>query len=164
MIVHWPGRIKNPGGWERDVGHLMDIMATCIDVTNASYPEDKEVQPLQGKSLTPLFNGEEREPHEALYFRFNNCRALRKGEWKVVSFYGSQWELYNMASDRVEQVDLAWKYPGLVEELSSLWHQMAEQTDLLPEEFRRPVKEIPASNTNREWHRPELVQDWKSFN
>ncbi len=164
LIVHWPGRIKDPGSWERDAGHLIDIMATCIEVTGASYPEDKEVQPLQGKSLVPFFQGKEREPHEVLYFRFNNCRALRKGEWKVVSFYGRQWERCNMTSYRMEQVDLAWKYPEMVEELSSLWHQMAEQTDLLPEKFRRPVKEIPASNINREWHRPELVQDWKSFN
>ncbi len=163
MIVHWPGRVKNPGGWEGSVGHLMDIMATCIEVSGAGYPEDENIQPLQGKSLAPFFYGSERDPHEVLYFRFNNCRALRKGEWKVVSFYGSQWELYNMTRDREEQMDLAGKYPEMVAELSSLWHQMAEQTDLLPEKARLSVEPIPASNTNREWHRPELLQDWKSF-
>jgi hypothetical protein len=62
----------------------------------------------------------------------------------------------------MEQIDLAEEYPEKVEELSALWHQMAEQTDLLPEKDRQAVKEVPASNTNREWHRPELVEDWVS--
>ncbi len=164
MIVHWPDHIADQGGWEGGVGHLMDIMATCLEVTGASYPDDDHIQPLQGRSLVPLFEGKDRDPHEVLYFKFGNCRALRKGDWKIVSFYGSQWELYNVVNDRVEQEDLAWKHPEMVEEFSAQWHQMAQQTDLLPEKARRPVNNVPASNTNREWHRPELVQEWKPFN
>ncbi len=160
LIVHWPGHIKNPGGLEDGVGHLIDIMATCIEVTSASYPEDENIQPLQGTSLVPLFEGEGRAPHEALYFRFRNCRALRKGDWKLVSFYGSRWELYNVVNDRTEQVDLAQQYPAMVDELSGLWYQMAEKTDLLPEKDRSPVNDVPAPNTHREWHRPELVENW----
>ncbi len=138
----------------------MDVMATFLEVTGAIYPDNEIVQPLQGKSLIPLFMGKDRDPYEALYFRFRDCRALRKGDWKVVSFYGSQWELYNMVNDRTEQNDLALKYPGIVEELSSQWHLMAEETDMLLEKERQPVRDLPASNTNREWHRSELVDDW----
>ncbi len=162
LIVSWPGKIKNSGGWERNSGHLIDIMATCMEVSGGKYPVNEGIQPLQGKSLVPLFEGREREGQNQLYFNFRDCRAIRKGDWKVVSFYGANWELYNIANDRVEQIDLAEEYPEKVEELSSLWHQMAEQTDLLPEKARLPVKESPASNTNREWHRPELVEDWVS--
>jgi len=161
MIVHWPDHIKNQGLWERSPGHLVDIMATCLDVTGQSYPEMEGLQPLQGKSLLPLFEGAGREAHEALYFRFGLCRALRQGKWKVVSFYGSRWELYDMESDRFEQQDLASVYPERVQELSALWHHMAEHTDLLEEKNRRPVMKDAASNTHRQWHRPELLDNWE---
>jgi arylsulfatase A-like enzyme len=163
FIVYWPGVVKHPGTWERSPGHLIDVMATCLEVAGTEYPEREELQPLQGKSLVPLFRGEAREDHEALYFVFGTCRALRKGDWKVVSFYGSQWELYNMATDRFEQHDLAGEYPALVKELSERWYKMAENTDLLPEKQRQPVKDIPGSNTHQEWHKPALTENWEPY-
>ena len=87
---------------------------------------------------------------------------MRKGEWKLVSFYGSRWELYNLDSDRFEQRDLAADYPELVRELSDRWHVLAEHTDLLDEKDRMPVKEKAANNSHREWHRRELTGSWES--
>lgn len=163
LIVHWPGHISKKGGWERNQGHLIDIMATCIEVAGTGYPEREGLQPLMGKSLVPLFHGEEREGHEELYFVFGSCRALRRGDWKVVSFYRNPWELYNIAQDRFEQHDLAGEYPELVKELSDRWHEMAEHTDMQPEQMRGPVKEKPAPVMHHEWHRPELTADWAPF-
>ena len=160
LVVHWPGHIAREGQWERSPGHLIDVMATCLEVSGATYPEREGLQPLQGKSLLPLFKGEVREPHEELYFRFGSCRALRKGEWKVVSFYGSQWELYHMDSDRFEQHNLAGEHPELVQELSARWHTLAENRDLLEEKDRKPVREEAAAYTHREWHKPQLTDGW----
>jgi len=162
LIVHWPAKIQHSGSWERSPGHLVDIMATCLEVSGASYPQREGLQPLQGLSLLPLFKGGQREVHEALYFRFGQCRALRKGDWKLVSFYGSSWELYQLARDRFEQHDLAGDHPELVDELSALWHRMAASTDLLTEPERKPVSEYPASNRHPEWHRPWLTENWIS--
>ena len=162
LIVHWPGHIKNQGQWERSPGHLVDLMATCLEVSDQSYPQRNTIQPLQGRSLLPLFKRGEREAQEAIYFRFGRCRALRKGEWKLVSFYGSRWELYNMESDRFEQNDLAADYPELVRELSAHWHDLAENTDLLEKKDRMPVKEHVANNSHREWHLRELTESWES--
>lgn len=162
LVVHWPGHIARPGHWERSPGHLIDVMATCLEVSGAEYPEREGLQPLQGKSLLPLFAGEEREQHEELYFRFGSCRALRKGEWKLVSFYGNPWELYNISSDRFEQHDLAEQHPERVQELSARWHFLAETTDLLEEKDRKAVKESPASFTRREWHKPQRTEAWVS--
>jgi arylsulfatase A-like enzyme len=61
-------------------------MATCIDLAGAEYPAqiaDRAIDPLQGQSLLPIFKGEERAPHETLYFHFGNDRALRQGDWKL---------------------------------------------------------------------------------
>jgi arylsulfatase A-like enzyme len=163
LIVHWPGKVEHPGTWERAPGHLVDVLATCLEVSGAVYPQKEGLQPLQGLSLAPLFRGETREDHGDLYFVFGSCRALRRGDWKVVSFYGSRWELYNLADDRFEQHDLAADNPELVKELAGRWHEMAEYTDLLPEKKRAPVSDEPASNTNREWHRPELTESWLPY-
>jgi arylsulfatase len=163
LIVHWPGKITDPGSWERQKSHLVDIMATCLDVAGGSYPDQEGIQPLQGKSLLPFFRGEEREEHEELYFVFNNCRALRKGDWKVVSFYNSQWELYNLAEDRCEQKNLASEFPEKVEKLSKRWYEMAESRDFLPETKRRPVRDVPASNSHQEWHKPQFTEAWEPY-
>ncbi len=162
LIVHWPGHIVNQGKLEQSPGHLIDVMATCLEVTGSRYPEREGLQPLQGLSLLPLFRGDGRKDHEQLYFRFGSCRALRKGDWKVVSFYGNPWELYHMGSDRFEQNDLAALHPDLVQELVACWHDMAAHTDLLDEKDRAPVRDVPKSLIHREWHRPELTEDWES--
>ncbi len=38
LIVHWPAKVKHPGSWERAPGHLVDLMATCLDVAGVAYP------------------------------------------------------------------------------------------------------------------------------
>ena len=81
----------------------------------------------------------------------------------MVSFYGHRWELYNLAEDRFEQDDVASQHPDLVKELSARWHELAKDKDRQPAKNRKPVDDQPAQNTNREWHRPELVQDWNSY-
>jgi len=162
LIVHWPAKIQPREGWERSPGHLVDVMATFLEVAGSDYPVREGLQPLQGQSLLPLFMGKQREAHEALYFRFGQCRALRKGDWKLVSFYGSRWELYQLERDRFEQNDLAGQHPEVVRELSARWHELAEDTDLLQEKARLPVQDSAASNTHREWHRPWFTESWES--
>jgi arylsulfatase len=161
LIVRWPGRIANPGRWERSPGHLIDVMATCIDVTGASYPANSTVEPLQGKSLLPLFDGRGRAAHEALYFQFSNCRALRMGDWKIVSFYGHQWELYNLAEDRCEQNDLADKHPERVASMAARWHEMALQKDRLSGKLSRPVSDKPSPHTQSSWHKADVYSQWE---
>jgi arylsulfatase len=138
-------------------------MATCLDVSDTPYPEREGIEPLQGKSLIPLLQGEPRGAHEELYFIFRENRALRTGDWKLVSFYGHRWELYNLSEDRMEQHDLASEFPDLVSELSERWYLLAEEKDRVPEKWRTPVKDAPAPLTWREWHRPELTREWQPY-
>jgi hypothetical protein len=71
--------------------------------------------------------------------------------------------LYHLAEDRFEQNDLATEFPEKVEALSKRWFEMAESTDFLPEKKRVPVRDVPASNTHHEWHKPELTSHWQSY-
>ncbi|MEZ5434990.1 MAG: arylsulfatase [Verrucomicrobiales bacterium] len=62
LIAHWPNGIGRQGELERTPGHLIDIMATCVDVAGATYPqtahEGQSIHPLEGRSLVPAFCGE----------------------------------------------------------------------------------------------------------
>ncbi len=143
LIAHWPNGLKAEAGTiSHQPGHLIDLMATCMDVADAKYPDEldgKRTTPIQGVSLLPILKGQQRKGHEWLYFQFSDNRALRRGDWKAVSAEGGCWELYNIAKDRSELNDLAAEQPELTEELSGLWHTAAEQVDQAPQKFRKPV-------------------------
>ncbi|MBG86519.1 MAG: sulfatase [Verrucomicrobiales bacterium] len=145
MIAHWPKGLKTkPGSFTDQPGHLIDYMATFIDVANAKYPKqigDRKIQPLQGKSLLPIFQGKKREGHDTLYFHFGSDRALRQGDWKLVSAKLGRWELYDMKNDRTELNDLSAKYPERVAAMSKEWFRMAKDVDHLGEKQLKPTKE-----------------------
>lgn len=144
MIVHWPSGITAPNGSvTRQPGHLVDIMATLLDVTGADYPqqiEDRHIDPLQGLSLQPIFKGQQRAPHKTLYFHFGSDRALRQGDWKLVSAKRGRWELYDIANDRSELHDLSSQQPDRVEQMSAEWMRIAEDVERLGKKQRAPVK------------------------
>ena len=147
LIVHWPKGLKTePGSVTNQPGHLIDFMATFVDLAGADYPTqvgDRHIDPLQGKSLAPIFRGEVREPHENVYFHFGTDRALRQGHWKLVSAKLGRWELYNMDEDRTEVNDLSNQLPDRVTAMAAEWFQIAEEVDRLKGRGLAPVgKEI----------------------
>lgn len=148
LIVSWPEVIKDQGAFCRQPGHVIDIMATCLDVTHTDYPEQIEgnsIIPLEGKSLVPAFKGKSIE-RGAIYWEHEGNRAIRMGKWKLVSVgrlknggYGTwknvefgPWELYNMEKDRSELNDLSKERPELVEKLSAMWREYAEKKHVFP--------------------------------
>jgi arylsulfatase len=117
-------------------------MATFIELTGATYPKeikDRRMDPLEGKSLLPIFRGETRQPHETLYFHFGTDRALRQGPWKLVSAKLGKWELYNLDDDRTELNDLSKQIPGRVTAMEKEWFRMAEHVDRLEGRALAPV-------------------------
>ena len=142
MIVSGPGIKTKPGSVTDQPAHLIDFMATCVDVAKADYPvayAGRTITPVQGRSLTPIFSGDVREPHPWLYFQFSNNRALRQGDLKAVSVKGRPWELYDLAVDRSELNDLAKSRPDELQVLKNRWYEVAENTEQSPANLRRPV-------------------------
>lgn len=134
LIAHWPAAIKRPGELETQPGHLIDIMATCVDVAGASYPKavgDHAIRPLEGKSLAPTFTGEVIE-REAIYWEHEGNRAIRVGDWKLVAKENQPWELYNIAQDRIEANDLSQELPDKLKELAAMWQKWARRANVLP--------------------------------
>jgi len=145
LIISWPAGLKTePGSWTDEPAHLVDFMATALELAGTEYPTTWpgiEVDPLQGKSLLPTFRGEDRDGHEFLYFHFSSNRAIRKGNWKLVTHRASRWELYDLSVDPTELNDLAASHPEMVASLSELWHETAEKLERLSEKQRAPVSD-----------------------
>jgi arylsulfatase len=117
------------------IGHEMDIMATCIDVAGVDYPktyQGREIIPLEGKSLFPIFQGKEREGHKALFWEHEGNSAVRMGNWKLVSKYPNYWELHDMEADRTELHDLADGDTQRVSEMASRYAEWAEKVGAQP--------------------------------
>lgn len=135
LIAHWPNGIARHGQLDHTAGHLIDVMATCVDLAAAEYPEEKEgqaIKPMEGKSLAPTFSGEEIE-REAIYFEHEGNRAIRAGDWKLVAKSAKgPWELYDISKDRAEQNNLAADEPARVRTLTAMWQAYAERADVLP--------------------------------
>jgi arylsulfatase A-like enzyme len=133
FIAHWPGVIKP--GMTNQVGHIIDISATFRDITGAKYPkqiQDKKTKPPVGKSLLPIFKGDERKPHKEIFWRFNRANAVRQGDLKVVRA-GKVWELYDLKADPTETNNLAKERPMKTAELSKMWEDWNEECKKRPE-------------------------------
>lgn len=130
LIAHWPAGIAARGTIVHDVGHVIDLMPTFLELSGGAYPAalgDRRPLPLDGRSLVPIFRGEALAPRETLAWRVPQHRVLRSGDWKIVSKGDSTpWELYRLATDGTETTDLAGQHPDVVKQLAEQWQAWAE--------------------------------------
>ena len=134
FIAHWPGVIRG-GQITHQVGHVIDLMATCLDVAGAEYPSTfggRDILPLEGKSLLPIFLGREREAHEAIFWEHEGNRAVRMGKWKLVSRHPQEWELFDLEADRTELNDLARSRPAKFRELKTAYEKWGARAGVVP--------------------------------
>ena len=149
LIAHWPARIKDRGQLRAQPGHLVDIMATCLDVAGAKYPSEhagEKIPPLAGTSLLPAFDDQPLN-RDAIYWEHEGNRAIRVGKWKLVAKGpGGKWELYDISADRTERHDLAAMESQRVSELSAKWEAWAKRSQVLPWIWQSPyrVAAVPA--------------------
>jgi arylsulfatase len=135
LIAHWPAGIPRRGELERQPGHLIDLMATCVDVAGAAYPNERDgqrIQPLEGRSLAPAFAGNRIE-REAIYWEHEGNRAMRADQWKLVAKGpAGKWELYDMQADRTETHNLAQSQAERVNRMVAQWEAWARRAHVLP--------------------------------
>ena len=142
LICHWPAGIRVPSGSVTDApGHVIDLMATCVDLAGARYPSERDgkaIIPLEGESLRPVFETGERAGHQAIFWEHQGNRAVRMGRWKLVSKRvpssraAGPWELYDIAADRAELRDLSSEMPGKVSGMESAWLRWGARVGWVP--------------------------------
>jgi arylsulfatase len=119
MIAHWPAGIRLPKGSLTDeAGHVIDLMATCLELSGASYPAEYKghaIIPLAGHSLLPALEGKQMPPRDLCFEHFSERARIDADGWKIVrTARGAAWELYDLNNDRTELRDLATQHPERV--------------------------------------------------
>lgn len=145
FIAWYPGKIKG-GQLVKGTAHLIDIAPTFYELAGAKYPptyNGKAIHPLPGKSMLPVLNGEASEirRNEPLFWERAGNRAVRKGNWKIVSTYPSyKWELFDLGQDRGETTDQSDAHPEIVNELSSDYAAWAEKNGVVDYDKIKPAQ------------------------
>lgn len=151
----WEGGIRVPFLWQWK-GHLpagkvydqpviqLDFHATALAAAGVETGDK-----LDGVNLLPYLAGKKKgAPHDALYWRFGEQMAIRKGDWKLVkagrgNAVGDNPLLVNLAKDISEQNDLSEKEPKKLKELQVAWDKW--NAELIPAQW----KPAPARRANR---------------
>ena len=152
MIVSWPKTIKDTGKIRSQFHHVIDIMPTLMEVVGIREPKDVNgwiQRPIEGTSLAYTFvteNANAPSTHTRQYFEMFGNRAMYSDGWMAscrhgrlpwetsgtFSFDDDTWELYNLAEDYSQGVDLAAKEPQKLRELQDLFMADAAKYNVLP--------------------------------
>ncbi len=138
LIVHWPAGIEHEqhNGFYHDPAHLIDFMATCVDVGKAEYLQEANglaITPMQGTSLRPAFSGKPLERGKPLFWEHEGNRAMRDGKWKLVARgHNGPWELYDIEDDRTETNNLIDRETEKADAMISAYEAWAVETLVQP--------------------------------
>jgi arylsulfatase len=136
LIVHWPAGITAKNELRDTPAHVIDIAPTVLELaglSSANKPNatagnvmsDDAIPATPGKSLVSVLAKDKNIERNSLWWLHDGHRAIRVGDWKLVSAKGDPWELYDLKSDRAEQNNLAAKMPDKVKELEQMWEGQA---------------------------------------
>jgi len=128
FLACWPAGLP-AGAIRHTPGHVVDLVATACALAGAARDD------LDGVNLLPVFRGETTEVARAepLCWEHFGHAAIRDGHWKLVRAGQQQpWELYDLATDRIEQRDRAAELPEVVERLQAAWQTWADRCGVLP--------------------------------
>ena len=151
----WQGNL--PGGMDvaSPLAHI-DVLPTLCDVAGAGVPEDVAGK-IEGRSFALLLRGARIawpdrplvthvgrwDRGQAAESAYRNCR-IREGRWSLVNVKNrpDSWELYDIAADPGEQLDVAHEHPDvvarLVAEYDRWWRSV--QPDLINEDRDGPAE------------------------
>ncbi|MBU6174803.1 MAG: sulfatase-like hydrolase/transferase [Planctomycetes bacterium] len=131
FLVSFPSQLK-PAIYDKPVIQI-DLFTTALIAAGATPKPDWK---LDGVDLLPHLKGtNSSDPHDALFWRFGQQRAVRSGDWKLVQYDlnadaqtgrekgVTDLKLYNLAKDIHEDRDLAPSMPEKVTELQAKWEK-----------------------------------------
>jgi arylsulfatase A-like enzyme len=152
MAMSWPRRISDAGGLRTQFHHVVDLAPTIYEATGITPPAQVhgvDQMPIHGTSMTYTFDDPAiASNHHTQYFEILGNRAIYHDGWVAACFHGrppwvrlqglefdgpqERWELYNVATDFSQAVDLAATHPDKLAELQALFDQQAREYGVYP--------------------------------
>jgi len=143
LIIHWPDRIKDGGGFREQFHHIIDVMPTVLEVVGTQAPdvfEGVRQIPIAGESMAYTFDDPAVPTRKVTqHFEMNGHRSIWHRGWKAVTFHtaganfqSEPWELYELDRDFSESNDLAAEEPERLGELVNRWWVEAGRHGVLP--------------------------------
>ncbi len=116
FVVRWPGQVPADKTYDQPVIAL-DIFASASAAAGAELPKDRVID---GVNLLPHLKGENTGvPHEALFWRFGEQQAIRKGSYKLLKLRNGEEHLFDLSQDIGEQHDLLTARSNIAAQLKS---------------------------------------------
>jgi len=144
FIVRWPGKVKAGTVCDEPLS-LTDVFATCAAVVDATLPNDVAEDSFNMLPVLLGTQGKQRIRPYLLQQTWTLKMSLRKGDWKLLDHKGSggsnyerggEWglkqyaiadtdpdapgQLYNLAGDPGETINVYSKHPEIVAKLKTL--------------------------------------------
>ena len=151
MVISWPARIKDKGGIRTQFHHVIDIAPTILEAVGVQPPSvlnGVAQKPIEGVSMVYTFDdakapsGTGRSTSRCspiapstttAGWRRRRRRSRPGSAWrKPVDVNDYKWELYHVADDFSEAVNLADKEPAKLRELQDLFWTEAAKYNVLP--------------------------------
>ena len=133
LIAYWPEKIKNKGFVSHKPVHFIDFLPTLQEVSGADYPQNLNgniIFPSPGKSFLPQILGDaSNERNDPIFWQWRHGKAIRDGNWKLVA-HKDVWELYNLESDPVEEMNLIEKEKEKAAQLKARYEDWAVQFEI----------------------------------
>jgi arylsulfatase len=146
--IRVPFLIAGPGikGARRidSFAYATDVMPTLLDLAGIEYPtvfNGRNIEPMSGRSMIGLLNGGKDTIYSSDEFvggEMGGGKWMRQGDLKAVMVpkpYGTgEWQLFNVANDPGEAIDLSNQMQDKLQSLISAWDQYAKEVGvILPE-------------------------------
>jgi arylsulfatase len=156
LIISGPG-VKGAGELNKKaVLHVMDVAPTILELAGIEHPatyKGRDIEPMQGKSWVGMLEGDTQSPRTSedwIGWELFGNRAIRQGDWKITWLYEplgtEEWQLFNLAEDPGEQVDLSDKFPEKRKELVALWGEYVKKNGVIlgaRSPFEQASKQLP---------------------
>ncbi|MFZ9252034.1 MAG: sulfatase [Hylemonella sp.] len=143
-IAHWPQVIQ---GGRSSTQRCMTMDWTATMLAAAGVQADP-AYPLDGASLMPVLQSEDREFDRTLFWRMNHrgqC-AMREGDWKYLRVDGHDY-LFNIPADERERANLGKREPERLLAMRGAWEEWNASMPPIPSDatvsLGYSVKDMP---------------------